>query len=132
MNQITSSYRIAEMINSGQFQLIQNNDSIIVNSWIELLNLVPVWGLVLSTAAKATEKLVVQIIEQTIKDTCHNTINSFYHKVLEETVELVWVDILLEHEDYIKTRIQEIEEQKRDRKTQNKAFRWVTDRFDDI
>ena len=32
MNTVTSSYRIAEMINSGKFQQVEKHDSIIVNS----------------------------------------------------------------------------------------------------
>ena len=132
MTEITSSYRIAEMINSGQFQLIQKDDSVIVTSCIELLNLVPMWGAILSAAAKQVDKLVAQAVEEMIKQACKNTINSFYHKVLEETVELVCVEVLLAHGDLIKSRIQNIQDQKYDRKNGSKVFKWVNAQFDGL
>ena len=89
MNTVTSSYRIAEMMNSGKFETEKKEHGIGVHSFKHFLDLVPVIGLKLHQIADKVDKLVKKSVEMAIEERVECTVNSFYNKELEMLSEYV-------------------------------------------
>ena len=104
MNTVTSSYRVAEMMNSGKFEEAEEN-TFIIDSLEFLLDLIPMAGGALRTIAGVADNLLRNSVSQKIGDRISNTINSFYHKEIESEAENVCVSFLYTYEIKIKERI---------------------------
>ena len=104
MNTVTSSYRIAEMMNSGKFEEVEE-DSFIIDSLQFMLELIPVIGGTLGEIAGVADKIIRSNVAKKIEDRISNTINSFYHKEIESEAENVCVSFLYTYEMKIKERI---------------------------
>ena len=89
MNTVTSSYRIAEMMNSGKFETEKKEHGIGVHSFKHFLDLVPVVGIKLHQLADKVDRLVKKSVEMAIEERVENTIESFYNKELEMLTEYV-------------------------------------------
>ena len=89
MNTVTGSYRIAELIDSGQFSLRQQGSSVIVSSAIDLLSLAPMAGSALRAIGTTIDRTIRLVVQMQIQASAKNTVESFYNSEIEQIAELV-------------------------------------------
>ena len=149
MNTVTSSYRIAELIgnytslsitneflnlihiDSGQFQLATRGDSVIINSAIDLLSLVPTVGPTLKSFATQINEEAKSRVQDQINEATKRTVQSFYHREIEQSVELVCVNMLAGSTELIKNRIQALKSAQRSESIDTLSD-WVASRLEEV
>ena len=78
----------------------------IINSAIDLLSLVPTVGPTLKSVATHINEEAKSRVQDQINAAAKRTVQSFYHREIEQSVELVWVNMLAGSTELIKNRIQ--------------------------
>ena len=132
MDTVTSSYRIAELIDSGQFELKQRGNSVIVSSAIDLLSLVPMAGPGLRTMANLINDEVKKRVQEQVNESAKITINSFYHSEIEQSTELVCVNMLTMNTELIKNRIEMIKPEHRSQDNSDILSNWVENKLQEV
>lgn len=112
VSRITSSYRIAEVINSGKMTLQFQTGEKIFSTIQQGLEIIPFFGKIGSALTQMLASATKDAIEASYRDNAKNTVNSFYHKQIEEISEQLGVKFLYRHEQFFKSMILEEEQKK--------------------
>ena len=118
-------------IDSGQFQLATRGDSVIINSAIDLLSLVPTVGPTLKSVATQINEEAKSRVQDQINEATKRTVQSFYHREIEQSVELVCVNMLAGSTELIKNRIQALKSAQRSESIDTLSD-WVASRLEEV
>ena len=132
MNEVTSSYRISELIHSNKFQLKTQGDSVVVESMKSLLSMVPMAGTALNSLANQIDQHAKDEVKQAIKDSAANTVESFYNKEIEQITEYVGITYLYENELKVKEKFENAQKNKEENKTSYNPFKWVESKLKSV
>jgi hypothetical protein len=102
MNVVTSSYRTSEAISKEIFQLAESDSPAIIESGKACLDLVPLIGGFLRQVADKVHEKIDEMLHEHMMEKAGNTVNSFYHKEMEEVAEYVGVSFLYKYRDYFR------------------------------
>lgn len=112
INRITSSYRIGELINSGSVAIQFQSGQKLFETVQQGIEMIPFFGKIGSNFAAILAGAVKEEIENGIRESAKNTVDSFYHKQIEEITERLGVKFLFKNEQLFKSMILEEEQKK--------------------
>ena len=103
----------------------------IINSAIDLLSLVPTVGPTLKSVATHINKEAKSRVQEQINAAAKRTAQSFYHREIEQSIELVCVNMLAGSTELIKNRIQQLKSVQRSESI-NTLSDWVASKLDEV